>query len=44
MEKYYLSQSEQGIIGGLGISIIKSISKDAEYSYSNNKNILVIKF
>ena len=35
---------EEGIIGGLGISIIKSISKDAEYSYSNNKNILVIKF
>lgn len=35
---------EEGIVGGLGISIIKSISKDAEYVYSNNKNILVIKF
>lgn len=35
---------EEGIVGGLGISIIKSISKDAEYSYSNNKNILVVKF
>ena len=35
---------EEGIVGGLGISIIKSISKDAEYSYSNNKNMLVVKF
>lgn len=34
---------EKGIVGGLGISIVKSISKEAEYSYSNNKNILVIK-
>ena len=35
---------EEGIIGGLGISIIKSISKETEYAYSNNKNILIIKF
>lgn len=35
---------EQGIIGGLGISIIKSISKETEYVYANNKNILSIKF
>ncbi len=35
---------EQGIIGGLGISIIKSISKETEYVYANNKNILRIKF
>ena len=35
---------EKGIVGGVGISIVKSISKEAEYSYSNNKNILVVKF
>lgn len=35
---------EQGIVGGLGISIIKSISKETEYVYANNKNILRIKF
>ena len=35
---------EKGIVGGVGISIIKSITKEAEYTYSNNKNILVIKF
>ena len=44
MEKYHLSQSEQGIVGGLGISIVKSMSKYAEYVYSNNKNILIIIF
>ena len=35
---------EKGIVGGVGISIVTSISKDAEYAYSNNKNILIIKF
>ena len=35
---------DQGIVGGLGISIIKSISKETEYVYANNKNILRIKF
>jgi hypothetical protein len=35
---------EQGIVGGLGISIVKSIAKETEYAYSNNKNILIIKF
>ena len=35
---------EDGIVGGLGISIVKSISNDAEYCYANNKNILIIKF
>lgn len=35
---------DQGIVGGLGISIVKSIAKEAEYAYSNNKNILVLKF
>ncbi len=35
---------EEGIVGGLGISIVKSISENAEYAYSNNKNILIIKF
>ena len=35
---------EEGIVGGLGISIVKSISKETEYTYSNNKNILIIKF
>ena len=34
----------EGIVGGLGISIVKSISEESEYAYSNNKNILVIKF
>ena len=34
---------EEGIVGGLGISIIRSISKDTQYYYSNNKNILIIK-
>ena len=35
---------EQGIVGGVGISIVTSISKESEYLYSNNKNILIIKF
>ena len=35
---------EEGIVGGLGISIMKSISAGTEYAYSNNKNILIIKF
>ena len=35
---------DAGIVGGLGISIVKSITKDAEYTYSNNKNVLIIKF
>ena len=35
---------ENGIVGGVGISIITSISKETEYTYSNNKNILVVKF
>lgn len=35
---------ERGVVGGVGISIVKKISKDTEYTYSNNKNILVIKF
>ena len=35
---------EKGIVGGVGISIVTSISKECEYTYSNNKNILVIKF
>ena len=35
---------DEGIVGGLGISIVKSISKETEYEYSNNKNILLIKF
>ena len=35
---------EKGIVGGVGISIVTSISKESEYTYSNNKNILVIKF
>ena len=35
---------DEGIVGGLGISIVKSISKETEYTYSNNKNILIIKF
>lgn len=35
---------EEGVVGGLGISIVKSISKETEYAYSNNKNILIIKF
>ncbi len=35
---------EDGIVGGLGISIVKSITKETEYAYSNNKNILIIKF
>ena len=35
---------DEGIVGGLGISIVKSISEESEYAYSNNKNILVIKF
>ena len=35
---------EKGIIDGLGISIIKSITKETEYAYSNSKNILVVKF
>ena len=35
---------EEGIVGGLGISIVKSISKESEYYYSNDKNILVLRF
>ena len=35
---------EKGIEGGLGISIVKSISNETEYAYENNKNILIIKF
>ena len=35
---------DAGIVGGLGISIVRSISKEIEYTYSNNKNILIIKF
>ena len=35
---------DQGIVGGVGISIVKSITKETEYTYSNNKNILVIIF
>ena len=35
---------EKGIVGGVGISIVTSISKECEYAYSNNKNILIIKF
>ena len=35
---------EKGIVGGVGISIVKNITKETEYTYSNNKNILVIKF
>jgi len=35
---------EKGIVGGVGISIVTSISKECEYTYSNNKNILIIKF
>lgn len=34
---------EEGIVGGLGISIIRNISKAIDYYYSNNKNILIIK-
>lgn len=35
---------DAGIEGGLGISIVRSISKEVEYTYSNNKNVLIIKF
>ena len=35
---------DEGIVGGLGISIIRNISKETEYIYSNNKNILIVKF
>ena len=35
---------DAGIVGGLGISIVKSITKETEYTYSNNKNVLIIKF
>ena len=35
---------EKGIVGGVGISIVKNITKETEYTYSNNKNILIIKF
>ena len=35
---------EKGIVGGVGISIVTSITKETEYTYSNNKNILIIKF
>ena len=35
---------EKGIVGGVGISIVTSISKECEYTYSNNKNIMIIKF
>ena len=35
---------EEGIVGGLGISIVKSITKESEYYYSNDKNILVLRF
>ena len=34
---------EEGIVGGLGISIIRNISKNVEYYYSNNKIILIVK-
>ena len=34
----------EGIVGGLGISIIRNISKETEYVYSDNKNILIVKF
>ena len=34
----------EGIVGGLGISIIRNISKETEYIYSDNKNILIVKF
>ena len=36
---YSSKENIEKVLGGLGISIIKSISKDAEYSYSNNKKI-----
>lgn len=39
-----IKKDDEGIVGGLGISIMKSISADTEYAYSNNKNILIIKF
>ena len=35
---------EKGIVGGVGISIVTSISKECEYTYSNSKNILILKF
>lgn len=35
---------EKGIVGGVGISIVTSICKECEYTYSNSKNILVTKF
>ena len=34
---------DAGIVGGLGVSIIRSISKETEYVYSNNRNILIVK-
>ena len=34
---------DAGIVGGLGISIVRSISKETEYNYTVNKNILVVK-
>ncbi len=35
---------EKGIVGGVGISIVTSICKECEYTYSNNKNMLITKF
>ena len=35
---------EERPIGGLGIFMVKEISKDIEYKRENNKNILILKF
>lgn len=35
---------EEGIVGGLGISIVKSITEESDYYYSNDKNVLVLRF
>ena len=44
-EKHTIPENmEKGIVGGVGISIVTSITKETEYTYSNNRNILIIKF
>ena len=35
---------EERQIGGLGIFMVKKISKDIQYKRENNKNILILKF
>lgn len=34
---------ENGIIGGLGISIVRQISKEVKYIYNDKKNVLIVR-